>query len=139
MLPFPTFQCSMLPTASTALPQMREGNLPREATDVLLRWFLDPDHITHPYPSVQEKLELAKKAKLHATQIRNFYTNIRKRHWTPVVKKGRAPRCELEHVIWRANSAPVAVPPGKTELLMDVLKAALGPKEGPSEECSVDL
>lgn len=121
---------------------MRSGNLPSESTDILLHWFLD--HIPNPYPSQAEKRALAEAAGrpraltgkqstgqgassarsctgLTETQVRNYFTNVRKRHWTPMAQSkaqlqaGVAPqpppappapiterrpaRCELEEVI----------------------------------------
>lgn len=40
------------------------------------------------------------------TQLRNFLTNYRKRHWKPVLN-GRAPRSELEVIVRAANASKI--------------------------------
>ena len=67
------------------------------ATKILMAWFWQ--NITHPYPSMKEKEVLAENSGLSNKQIRNWLTNIRKRHWTPIVKKGREPRSNLDAII----------------------------------------
>ncbi|RYG57300.1 hypothetical protein EON66_00760, partial [archaeon] len=43
----------------------------------------------------EEKEELMAATGLDATQLRNFMTNQRKRHWRPILS-GRAPRSRME-------------------------------------------
>ena len=54
------------PDTSDLLAQTRQrkrrGNLPKETTDKLRSWFLS--HLTHPYPTEEEKQELMKKTGL---------------------------------------------------------------------------
>ena len=100
---------------------MRAGTLPEHATTELLHWFLD--NIAHPYPDTKERQRLASKCGLEGmshvfavsgnnsksnqvyglvlagSQVRNYYTNLRKRHWTPMREERREARCELEVVI----------------------------------------
>jgi len=59
--------------------KQRKHFLPSNATDVLRDWFLD--HITHPYPSGQEKQALAQQTGLSYVQVSNWFTNTRKRSW----------------------------------------------------------
>eukprot|EP01138_Halocafeteria_seosinensis_P007596 gb/GECG01007764.1/.p1 GENE.gb/GECG01007764.1/~~gb/GECG01007764.1/.p1 ORF type:complete len:154 (+),score=29.25 gb/GECG01007764.1/:1-462(+) len=86
-----------------ALTKENAGELSYESTKVLMTWFME--HIHSPYPTVEEKEELARQTELSRLQVRNWFTNMRKRHWTPVVKKGREPRSEFEQVIYDENIA----------------------------------
>ncbi|KAK0718354.1 homeobox KN domain-containing protein [Lasiosphaeria miniovina] len=55
----------------------RRGNLPKEATDKLRAWVLA--HLHHPYPSEEEKRELARQTRLRMNQISNWLINARRR------------------------------------------------------------
>ena len=75
----------------------KRNRLPKAANDVLISWFLNHEH--HPYPTLEEKASLSHLTGLGTTQIRNWFTNIRKRHWTPVVQKGKDPRSYIDLLI----------------------------------------
>lgn len=45
----------------------RRGNLPKETTDILRKWFLA--HITHPYPSEEEKQSLMRETGLQMSKL----------------------------------------------------------------------
>ncbi|KAI9762949.1 MAG: hypothetical protein M4579_000012 [Chaenotheca gracillima] len=55
----------------------RRGNLPRETTDILRRWY--DAHVDHPYPNEDEKQELGRQTGLMQTQISNWFINARRR------------------------------------------------------------
>jgi len=63
----------------------------------LTEWLLA--NSDEPYPSVQDKIELAKKSGLSPQQVQNWFINMRKRHWTPIMKGKRKPRTFLDYVI----------------------------------------
>jgi hypothetical protein len=46
----------------------RRGNLPREATEILREWFIQ--HIDSPYPSEDEKQQMAEITSLNMSQVR---------------------------------------------------------------------
>ena len=48
-------------------------------TRVLKNWV--DRNIEDPYPSVQEKIQLAEEAGLTMKQVNDWFTNFRKRHW----------------------------------------------------------
>lgn len=48
-------------------PKRRRGNLPKHVTDRLRQWFFD--HISHPYPSEDEKQELMSTTGLNMNQV----------------------------------------------------------------------
>ncbi|KAL0258145.1 hypothetical protein SLS55_007317 [Diplodia seriata] len=57
---------------------MRRGNLPKEATALLKKWF--QDHAESPYPSDEEKTSLATSTGLSQAQISNWFINARRRN-----------------------------------------------------------
>ena len=53
--------------------------LPERSKELLLQWC--HDHIDHPYPSAEEKVDLGEETDLTLTQLSNWFTNWRKRVW----------------------------------------------------------
>lgn len=47
-------------------PRKRRGNLPKETTDKLRAWFMA--HLTHPYPTEDEKQELMRQTGLQMSE-----------------------------------------------------------------------
>ena len=50
-----------------------------EARRVLKSWV--DDHLEDPYPTVNEKNQMAQAAGLTIKQVNDWFTNYRKRHW----------------------------------------------------------
>ena len=50
-------------------------------------------------PTKLEKLKLCAESGITNVQLRNWFTNIRKRHFRPTLQKGRAPRSALDLAI----------------------------------------
>ena len=59
----------------------RRMNFSCEAVETLKRWF--SAHSLKPYPTEQEKDELAKEAGITVNQVTNWFINMRKRNWDP--------------------------------------------------------
>lgn len=78
--------------------------LPPHISKVLVTWFLA--HSASPYPSNEEKIQLMTQTGLNSTQLRNWFTNQRKRHWRPVAKEGRTPRNQMEAILLSTSSYP---------------------------------
>ncbi|RVX68937.1 hypothetical protein B0A52_08004 [Exophiala mesophila] len=57
---------------------MPAARLPRLVTKVLQRWFAA--HLSHPYPTEQDKEMLREQTNLSARQISNWFANARRRH-----------------------------------------------------------
>ncbi|KZF21700.1 Homeodomain-like protein, partial [Xylona heveae TC161] len=55
----------------------RRGNLPKQVTDLLRSWF--HEHLSHPYPSEEEKQELMQRTGLTMSQVSNWFINARRR------------------------------------------------------------
>mmetsp|Transcript_8240 Transcript_8240/g.16688 ORF Transcript_8240/g.16688 Transcript_8240/m.16688 type:complete len:90 (-) Transcript_8240:1954-2223(-) len=64
---------------TAGLPKRTKGNLGKEATTIFKRWF--DEHQNHPYPTDQEKHELARQTGTTLQQITNWFINHRKRVW----------------------------------------------------------
>ncbi|TMW61590.1 hypothetical protein Poli38472_012781 [Pythium oligandrum] len=65
----------------------RRGTLNADAKNVLKAWMFSPEHFAHPYPSEEEKEELASEAGIEVKQLSNWFTNARKRLWQPVLRQ----------------------------------------------------
>ncbi|TLD33360.1 hypothetical protein PspLS_00368 [Pyricularia sp. CBS 133598] len=66
----------------------RRGNLPKETTDKLRAWFLA--HLSHPYPTEDEKQELMRQTGLQMNQISNWFINARRRQLPAMINNARA-------------------------------------------------
>ncbi|KAI9837735.1 MAG: hypothetical protein M1819_006669 [Sarea resinae] len=60
----------------------RRGNLPKQVTDLLRTWF--HEHLSHPYPSEEEKQMLMRRTGLTISQISNWFINARRRTPRPL-------------------------------------------------------
>jgi hypothetical protein len=61
--------------------------LPTGAVSVLKAWLLSPEHFTHPYPTPQDQAMLMQKTGIDKKQLKNWFTNARRRIWKPMLKK----------------------------------------------------
>lgn len=61
--------------------------LPTGAVAVLKAWLLSPEHFTHPYPTPQDQQMLMQKTGIDKKQLKNWFTNARRRIWKPLLKK----------------------------------------------------
>lgn len=81
----------------------RRGRLPEASTRALLHWFME--HADNPYPTAEEKAELRSQTGLNNQQLRNWFTNMRKRHWKPT-RTGREPQSAVDWLIHEKQAAP---------------------------------
>jgi Homeobox KN domain len=65
--------------------------LPAGAVATLKAWLVSPEHFTHPYPTPQDQVMLMQKTGIDKKQLKNWFTNARRRIWKPMLKK------QLEH------------------------------------------
>lgn len=63
----------------------------------LTEWLLK--NSSNPYPSMDDKADLAQRSGLSTQQVQNWFINMRKRHWTPMMNGKRRPRTFLDYVI----------------------------------------
>lgn len=61
--------------------------LPAGAVAILKAWLLSPEHFTHPYPTPQDQIVLMEKTGIDKKQLKNWFTNARRRIWKPMLKK----------------------------------------------------
>mmetsp|Transcript_8141 Transcript_8141/g.17634 ORF Transcript_8141/g.17634 Transcript_8141/m.17634 type:complete len:729 (+) Transcript_8141:147-2333(+) len=61
--------------------------LPEGAVATLKAWLLSPEHFTHPYPTPQDQVMLMQKTGIDKKQLKNWFTNARRRIWKPMLKK----------------------------------------------------
>jgi hypothetical protein len=80
------------------------GSLPKKAIEDLKAWLFD--HFHHPYPTEEEKIEMAKANTLTLTQVNNWFINSRRRIWRPLMDSSKSGSA-LSHV----TRYQVGVPP----------------------------
>mmetsp|Transcript_2360 Transcript_2360/g.3308 ORF Transcript_2360/g.3308 Transcript_2360/m.3308 type:complete len:534 (-) Transcript_2360:606-2207(-) len=92
--------------------------LPAGAVATLKAWMLSPEHFTHPYPTPQDQVMLMQKTGIDKKQLKNWFTNARRRIWKPMLKK------QLEQgKLTQTGGGGVAVP-GVVQGLMAPTSAA---------------
>jgi len=70
-------------TSNSAAHKVKRGVLPRKATTVLRSWLFQ--HLVHPYPTEEEKRQLAAQTKLTLLQVNNWFINARRRILQPML------------------------------------------------------
>ncbi|KAG1147379.1 hypothetical protein G6F37_011795 [Rhizopus arrhizus] len=63
----------------------RRGNLPKAVTAILRDWLCK--HKKHPYPTEEEKAQLAAETNLNLNQISNWFINARRRILQPMLEE----------------------------------------------------
>eukprot|EP00638_Chattonella_subsalsa_P011235 CAMPEP_0117805900 /NCGR_PEP_ID=MMETSP0948-20121206/18185_1 /TAXON_ID=44440 /ORGANISM="Chattonella subsalsa, Strain CCMP2191" /LENGTH=478 /DNA_ID=CAMNT_0005640147 /DNA_START=42 /DNA_END=1475 /DNA_ORIENTATION=- len=64
----------------------KSGPVGKKSNDVLKAWLLSSEHFVHPYPSVEEKKSLQAQTGLTTLQLKNWFTNARRRTWKPIMQ-----------------------------------------------------
>jgi len=59
----------------------KSRSLPQQAKDILYKWLFSNEHFSDPFPSKEEKQELANRTGLTLNQINTWFTNARRRSW----------------------------------------------------------
>ena len=86
--------------------------LPAGAVATLKAWLLSPEHFTHPYPTPQDQVMLMQKTGIEKKQLKNWFTNARRRIWKPMLKK------QLEQGKLTATAGGGVAMPGVVQPLM---------------------
>jgi hypothetical protein len=63
--------------------KLATSRLPQETVDYLKAWMMSPEHISHPYPTEQEKAEIMAETGIELKQLTNWFYNNRKSYWKP--------------------------------------------------------
>ena len=74
-------------TESSKTRAKSRRELPAGAVETLKAWLLSPEHFTHPYPTPQDQAMLMQKTGIDKKQLKNWFTNARRRIWKPMLKK----------------------------------------------------
>ena len=61
--------------------------LPPGAVTTLKSWLLSPLHFSHPYPTPSDAAQLMRETGIDKKQLKNWFTNARRRIWKPMLKK----------------------------------------------------
>ncbi|KTF92248.1 hypothetical protein cypCar_00006013 [Cyprinus carpio] len=64
-------------------PKNKRGVLPKQATSVMRSWLFQ--HIAHPYPTEEEKKQIATQTNLTLLQVNNWFINARRRILQPML------------------------------------------------------
>lgn len=70
-------------TGNSAKRQKKRGIFPKVATNIMRAWLFQ--HLTHPYPSEEQKKELAEQTGLTLSQVNNWFINARRRIVQPMI------------------------------------------------------
>eukprot|EP00615_Pteridomonas_danica_P002924 CAMPEP_0114366706 /NCGR_PEP_ID=MMETSP0101-20121206/29485_1 /TAXON_ID=38822 ORGANISM="Pteridomonas danica, Strain PT" /NCGR_SAMPLE_ID=MMETSP0101 /ASSEMBLY_ACC=CAM_ASM_000211 /LENGTH=260 /DNA_ID=CAMNT_0001515917 /DNA_START=911 /DNA_END=1690 /DNA_ORIENTATION=+ len=84
-------------SSSSSSKRTTSGKFEKNQVLPLTEWLLK--HSSNPYPSMEDKSELANQSGLSTQQVQNWFINMRKRHWTPMMNGKRRPRTFLDYVI----------------------------------------
>ena len=90
-----------------------DKNLPSSAVATLKLWFLAHQH--DPYPTKEEKDRLMQETGLSHVQLKNWFSNIRKRHWHPIRSGSRRPRSHVEYILMMGSARQAPVPVSQTQ------------------------
>ena len=94
--------------------------LPQGAVATLKAWLLSPEHFSHPYPTPQDQAILMNETGIDKKQLKNWFTNARRRIWKPMLKK------QIESGQLTATG-PAGVPGAVPGLMLSSLPGSLPP------------
>ncbi|RHY33222.1 hypothetical protein DYB32_001791 [Aphanomyces invadans] len=78
--------------------KVKRARLARQSNEFMTAWFLA--HKSNPYPTAKERAEIAALTHLSDTQVKNWFANMRKRHWKPP-QPDKKPRCFIDVMLRR--------------------------------------
>ncbi|XP_076304100.1 homeobox protein PKNOX2-like isoform X2 [Tachypleus tridentatus] len=94
--------------------KQKRGVLPKHATSIMRSWLFQ--HIVHPYPTEDEKRQIAAQTNLNLLQVNNWFINARRRILQPMLdasnpdashkaKKAKTQTCRQAQRFWPENIA----------------------------------
>uniref|UniRef100_A0A8D3BKE0 Meis homeobox 2b n=1 Tax=Scophthalmus maximus TaxID=52904 RepID=A0A8D3BKE0_SCOMX len=90
--------------------QKKRGIFPKVATNIMRAWLFQ--HLTHPYPSEEQKKQLAQDTGLTILQVNNWFINARRRIVQPMIdQSNRAGKASL-HSLQGTPYSPDGQPMG---------------------------
>ena len=96
------------PTTKKSNGKRKSASLPSETVEYLKAWMMSPEHIAHPYPTEQEKVEIMKDTGIELKQLTNWFVNNRKRYWKPRVEARLQQQAQAAQAVVQAHAAAVA-------------------------------
>jgi len=72
--------------SSSSNSKAKSASLPSVTVEYLKAWMMSAEHIAHPYPTEQEKVEIMNDTGIELKQLTNWFVNNRKRYWKPRVE-----------------------------------------------------
>uniref|UniRef100_A0A673K8Q6 Homeobox protein Meis2-like n=1 Tax=Sinocyclocheilus rhinocerous TaxID=307959 RepID=A0A673K8Q6_9TELE len=87
--------------------QKKRGIFPKVATNIMRAWLFQ--HLTHPYPSEEQKKQLAQDTGLTILQVNNWFINARRRIVQPMIDQSN--RAGKHHLIFSKLSQGAAYSP----------------------------
>ncbi|XP_015785871.1 homeobox protein homothorax isoform X2 [Tetranychus urticae] len=93
--------------------QKKRGIFPKTATNIMRAWLFQ--HLTHPYPSEDQKKQLAQDTGLTILQVNNWFINARRRIVQPMIDQSN--RADLGGGI--PGTGPGYNPDGSMRYMMD--------------------
>jgi len=94
--------------------QKKRGIFPKMATNIMKAWLFQ--HLTHPYPSEEQKRQLATETGLTILQVNNWFINARRRIVQPMIdasnRAGKSPVVTVYKSRKRKNSGSDSMSPG---------------------------
>jgi hypothetical protein len=89
--------------SSLSRQQKKRGIFPKVATNVMRAWLFQ--HLTHPYPSEEQKKDLAEQTGLNLSQVNNWFINARRRIVQPMIDQtNRATGVQPQQPVAAPNS-----------------------------------
>uniref|UniRef100_T1DF70 PREP-1 n=1 Tax=Dendrocoelum lacteum TaxID=27895 RepID=T1DF70_9PLAT len=72
--------------------KQKRGVLPKKATQIMKQWLFQ--HLVHPYPTEDEKRQIANQTNLTLLQVNNWFINARRRILQPMLDSSGSPNKE---------------------------------------------
>ncbi|ELU05786.1 hypothetical protein CAPTEDRAFT_221385, partial [Capitella teleta] len=124
----------------------KRGVLPKQATQVMKKWLFQ--HIMHPYPSEDEKRQIAGQTNLTLLQVNNWFINARRRILQPMLDaslpEGSKPKKNKQQSrppqrFWPDNLANLQSPDGHASSQSSSSPNSQGNFSGDDDSDSVDV
>lgn len=82
----------------------KRGILPKNATNIMKKWLFQ--HIIHPYPTEEEKKQIALQTNLTLIQVNNWFINARRRILQPMLEASNPEMTKKKKTSQVSNSKP---------------------------------
>jgi len=100
------------------------SKLPARVVAILRSFFLQ--HVSHPFPSEEQKRELVGRTALSLKQVCDWFTNNRKRYWKPYERKMDRLHCQLVGPSYKSAQHTAAKPSRRSNRAADGAERAVG-------------